>query len=287
MRNTCIGFCAHWSPPDIVRRTERRSFALTAAGLLLRQNSPQSLAAGAEWLTDPFHLALYANLQGSIENGTTTFDRVYGEPFFQWVSRQENSTEADVFNNAMTSISEMCIPAFLEAYDFGSFKKLVDVGGGHGAVLRAILKSYPKLRGVVAEMDAVIPGTRQAITHEGLNSRCEAVACNFFDQVPAGGDGYFMKNIVHDWADAPALKLLGNIRAVIPNHGRLILAECVLDDSPAPHPGKLLDIEMIAFVGGKERTAGEFRQLLLQAGFFLKRVIPTRSPLSLLEAIPM
>jgi hypothetical protein len=136
-------------------------------------------------------------------------------------------------------------------------------------------------------MESVIPGTVEAIRADGLEARCQAVACNFFEQVPAGGDAYFMKNIVHDWADEPALRLLRNIRASIPNHGRLILAECVLDDGAAPHPGKLLDIEMIAFVGGKERTEGEFRQLLLQAGFALKRVIPTKSPLCLLEAVPI
>jgi len=127
----------------------------------------------------------------------------------------------------------------------------------------------------------------QAIADDGLAARCEAVACNFFDSVPAGGDGYLMKHIVHDWADEAARRLLGNIRAVIPNHGKLILAEAVIDDSPTPHPGKLLDIEMMAFVGGRERTIGEFRKLLASSGFALLRIIPTGSPLSLLEAVPV
>lgn len=274
-------------PAGIVRRVSPRVFGLSGAGLLLRKNAPQSLAAGAEWLTDPLHFKLYSELRGSIESGATTFDRVYGEPFFNWVSRQENANEAAVFNDAMTSFSEMCIAALLDAYNFGPIGRLIDVGGGHGAILRSILKAYPRMHGLIAEMEAVIPQTRTAIAQDGLASRCGAVACDFFAEVPAGGDAYFMKHILHDWADEPASRLLRNIRAVMPKHGRLLLAECVLDDSAAPHPGKLLDIEMIAFVGGKERTASEFRQLLLQSGFVLKRVIPTRSPFSLLEALPL
>ena len=131
----------------------------------------------------------------------------------------------------------------------------------------------------------VDPATR-AIANDGLANRCEAVECNFFDSVPAGGDCYLMKYIVHDWADEPALQLLRNIRAVMPQHGKLLLAEAVLDDTAAPHPGKLLDIEMMIFVGGKERTAEEFRQLLAKAGFTLTQVIPTKSPLCLIEAVP-
>lgn len=273
-------------PAGIVGRTAPRVFALTAAGSLLRKNVPQSLAAGAEWITDPLHFKLYSELRGSIENGDTTFDRVYGEPFFNWVSRQENEQVACVFNNAMTSFSDMCISALLEAYNFGSIGTLIDVGGGHGAILRSILKAYPRMHGVVAEMAAVVPQTRIAIAQDGLASRCQAVECDFFTKVPAGGDAWFMKHIIHDWADEHASRLLRNIRSVMPKHGRLLLAECVLDDSAAPHPGKLLDIEMIAFVGGKERTAGEFSQLLLNSGFILKRVIATRSPFALIEALP-
>jgi hypothetical protein len=239
-----------------------------------------------EWIADPLHLKLYSELKGSVEAGATTFDRVYGEPFFSWLSRPENLVEATVFNNAMTGISEMCIPAFLEAYDFSGFRTVVDVGGGHGALLRAILHKNPVQKGIVAEMPAVIPATKRAISEDRLASRCEASECNFFEAVPAGGDCYLMKHIVHDWADGPALRLLRNIRSVIPGGGKLILAEAVLDNSADPHPGKLLDIEMMAFVGGKERTRFEFLSLLHSAGFELEKIIPTKSPLCLLVARP-
>ena len=271
---------------QIVRRFMGRAFQLTSAGQLLRCDVAGSLAPALEFIADPLHLTLYSHLRRSIETGETTFDAVYGEPFFEWSTRPENADEAAVFNHAMTSISEMCIPAFLDAYPFGAFQKMVDVGGGYGAVLRSVLKEHHGLKGTLAEMPSLLRAADAAIAQDGLADRCTTVACNFFESVPAGGDLYFMKNIVHDWADEPALRLLRNIRAVIPSNGTLLLAEAVLDDSPAPHLGKFIDIEMIAFVGGKERTAEEFRQLLASAGFVLRRIITTKSPLSLVEAVP-
>lgn len=271
---------------QIVSRTAPRSFKLTDAGQLLRKDVAGSMADCIEWIADPLHLKLYSELKGSVEEGKTTFDQVYGEPFFDWLSKSENQAEAKVFNNAMTSISEMCIPAFLQRYDFSSFEKIVDVGGGHGALLRSILRANPAARGVVAEMAAVVPATKIAIAEDRLASRCEAVECNFFEAVPSGGDCYVMKHIVHDWADGAALQLLRNIREAISPNGKLVLAEAVLDDSADPHLGKLLDIEMMAFVGGRERTRSEFQQLLHSAGFVLERIIPTGSPLCLLEARP-
>jgi len=271
----------------IVSRTTASTYRLTEAGQLLRRGVPGSMADCIEWIADPLHLKRYSELNGSVEEGKTTFDQIYGEPFFNWLSKPENQSEAAVFNNAMTSISEMCIPAFLEAYDFGGFKKIVDVGGGHGALLRSILHANPAAQGVVAEMAAVVPATRRAIAEERLANRCDARECNFFEAVPAGGDCYVMKHIVHDWADGAALQLLRNIRTVISKNGKLVLAEAVLNDSADPHPGKLLDIEMMAFVGGKERTRTEFQRLLHSAGFALERIIHTKSPLCLLEARPI
>jgi hypothetical protein len=152
--------------------------------------------------------------------------------------------------------------------------------------LRSILKRHSGLQGVVAEMPSVVPETLLAIASDGLSERCDAVECDFFESVPEGGDAYFMKHILHDWEDSVAVRILRNIRRVIPSDGRLILAECVLDEGAAPHPGKLLDIEMMVFVGGKERTEREFAELLAAGGFRLERVVQTASPLALLEASP-
>ncbi len=272
---------------QIVVRAGAHSVRLGAAGQVLRRDVPGSMAEAVEWISDPLHLTLYSELGRSVKTGEITFDAVYGKPFFNWSTEPQNAEEAAVFNNAMTSISQMCVPAFLEAYPFGSYSRIVDVGGGLGAVLRAILTQHPHVRGTLAEMPSLLPGAEAAIRRDGLSGRCQTVPCNFFESVPDGGDLYFMKNIIHDWADEPALRILRNIRAVIPPSGTLVLAEAVLDDSPASEFAKLLDIEMIAFVGGRERSAEEFRQLLAQAGFALDKIVPTKSPLSLLEAVPV
>ncbi|AFL89526.1 hydroxyneurosporene-O-methyltransferase [Terriglobus roseus DSM 18391] len=270
----------------IVQQTEPYVYTLTPAGMLLRSDAEGSLADTMEWLTDPLHLQAYSHLTTSVVSGTITFDHIYGEPAFQWFSQPENQKEASLFNNAMTGISNMCLPAILEAYDFSSIRNMVDVGGGHGAILRTILKSYPAMQGIVAEMPTVVSDTRLAIASDELSDRCQAVECNFFASVPAGGDAYFMKHIIHDWEDSSAIRILSNIRQVIPSNGRLILAECVVEEGATPHPGKLLDIEMMVFVGGKERTEEEFRDLLAAGGFRLNHIIPTASPISLLEALP-
>ena len=232
---------------QIISRNGARRFALTPAGELLRSDAPGSLAAAVEWLTDSLHFSVYGELLHCVKTGTTAFDSIHGEQFFNWICREKNADEAAVFNNAMSSVSEMCAPAFLEAYDFGAFKRIVDVAGGHGAFLRAVLREHPEVTGTVAEMPSVVPDAKKAIAADGLIERCDAVECDIFSWVPEGCDGYFMKHIVHDWPDEKALVLLRNIRAVIPQHGKLLLAEAVLDDSPAPHPGKLLDIERMTF----------------------------------------
>ncbi len=271
----------------IVSQPEAGKFALTAAGALLRSDANGSLHDIIEFMTDPLHFQLYSGLRSSIETGATTFEHMFGEPFFSWTTHAENADETAVFYRAMTSFSNMCIPAFLEAYDFSAFKVLVDVGAGHGAIIRAVLNAHPSLKGVIADMPSVMAGAREAIARDRLADRCSVEPCDFFVSVPAGGDGYFMKHILHDWADDQAVAILKNIRKVIATNGKLLLGEAVIESGPAPHPGKLIDIEMIAFVGGKERTEPEFRDLLSRGGFKLNRVIPTKSPLSLIEASPV
>jgi hypothetical protein len=182
----------------VVSRNAHHGYELTAGGQLLRRDVAGSLAAAIEWISDPLHLTLYSELGTSVETGETTFDAVYGIPFFDWTTQPENAKEAAVFNDAMTSISDMCTPAFIDAYPFGTFERIVDVGGGHGAVLRSILKQHADTRGTIAEMPSLLPAAKAAIARDGLTHRCDTVACNFFESIPAGGDLYFMKHIIHD-----------------------------------------------------------------------------------------
>jgi len=160
------------------------------------------------------------------------------------------------------------------------------VGGGLGGIVRAILKACPKLRGMITELPEVVEPAKQAIAEDGLTNRCTAVPSDFFKSIPAGADAYFMKHILHDWNDEDATCILKNTRTVIPSNGKLILAETVVPNGPASHPGKLIDIEMLVFLKGKERTEPEWRKLLEGAGFRLNRIVETKSPLNLIEAVP-
>ncbi len=270
----------------IVRESPARSFVLTDAGSLLRTDVPGSMRDIVHYLTDPLHYRVYGSLADSLHAGKTPFDEVHGEPVFKWFARPENREEFEAFHKGMASFSGACIAAFLESYDFTQFETMLDLGGGLGSIIRAILKACPKLKGVIADLPEIIEQARQAIAGDDLSSRCTAVPCDFFKSVPGGADGYFMKHILHDWNDEDAACILKNIRAVIPAHGKLILAEAVVPSDATPHPAKLIDIEMMAFLRGKERTEPEWRTLLQGAGFKLNRVIHTKSPLDLIEALP-
>jgi len=270
----------------LVVEDSSRSFQLTEAGSLLRKDAPGSMRHIVEFMTDPLHSKVYGQVTEAIKAGQVPFERVFGEQFFQWVTRPENQDEATVFHNAMVSFSESCIAAFLEAYDFSQFHTIADVGGGLGGIVRAILKACPKLKGMITELPEVVEPARKAIAEDGLSSRCSAVVSDFFASIPAGADAYFMKHILHDWNDEDATCILKNIRAVIPPLGKLVLAESVVPSDGTPHLFKLIDIEMLVFLRGKERTEPEWRRLLSGAAFRLTRVIETKSPLNLIEALP-
>jgi hypothetical protein len=240
-----------------------------------------------EFMTDAMHYKVYGQLTEAVKAGEVPFERVYGEEYFRWINRPENQDEAELFHKGMVSFSGSCVGAFLEAYDFTQFHTIADVGGGLGGILRAMLKACPKLKGMITELPEVVGPAKQAIAEDGLSNRCTAVASDFFKSIPAGADGYFMKHILHDWNDEGATCILKNIRAVIPSNGKLILAETVVPRGPVPHPGKLIDIEMLVFLKGKERTEPEWRKLLEGAGFRLMRIVETKSPLNLIEAVPV
>ncbi|MBI3406342.1 MAG: methyltransferase, partial [Acidobacteria bacterium] len=193
--------------------------------------------------------------------------------------------ESEVFNRAMTAISEMVIPAVLETYDFSGIETLVDVAGGHGQVLSGILQKYPKMRGVLSDLPHVLEGARPRLRDMGLESRCRFEPCDFFKNVPSGGDAYIMKHIIHDWDDEKAGLILRNIHAAFgAKKGKLILLEALIAADNLPHFGKFVDIEMLAMAGGRERTEAEFRALFERAGFRMTRIVPNKSPICAIEA---
>jgi hypothetical protein len=268
----------------VFAETGSRQFALNPAAELLRKDVPGSLRGMAVFLPDPFHFRTYANLLDSVTTGKPAVDTTVGMPVFEYLAK--NPDYSKVFNDAMTALSAPVIAAALEAYDFGQIGVLVDVAGGHGEVLLSILKKHANVRGVLTDVGHVIDGAKPRIAAAGLADRCQAVPCDFFRAVPEGGDAYIMKHIIHDWDDGRATTILKNIGSAMgAKRGKVILLESVIAAGSAPDFGKFLDIEMLAMPGGRERSADEFRALFAGAGFELTRVVPTKSPLSVVEAV--
>jgi hypothetical protein len=263
--------------------TAPRSFAMTPAAATLR-NVPGSMYDMVLWLTDPLHYRVYAETLHSVTTGAPTAEKTLGMPVFEYLAR--NPELSATFNNAMTGFSGMVVPTVLEAYDFSDIRVLVDVAGGHGGVLTGILRHYPAMRGILADLNHVIAGARSRIASLGLADRCDTVTIDMFASIPAGGDAYIMKHIIHDWDDERAGVILRNIRRVLPANGRVILLDSVVAAGNQPDLAKMIDIEMLLFPGGRERSADEFRALFAANGYELTRIVPTKSPLSVVEARP-
>lgn len=262
-----------------------RCFALTPAGEALRTGTKDSAYAMALWLTDPLHLRVFSELMHTVKTGEITFDHVYGKSAWEYL--HEDPQEAEIFDHAMTWFSGAVVPAVLEAYDFSGIPTLMDVAGGRGALMRAILKQYPEMRGIVIDLERVMQAAKQEPENQALGNRCEFLAADFFAEVPTDADAIIMKSIIHDWDDEQAVRILKNCREALhgKSNAKILLVEAVLNPGDEPHLGKFIDIEMMAFPGGRERTEAEFRSLLSQAGLRLNRVVHTKSPLCVVESI--
>lgn len=266
----------------IFRETEATVFGLTPTAELLVSDHPGSMRDAAVFMGEPWHWSVYGELLHSVTTGKVAWERVHGKEVFPYFL--EHPEEYEVFNRAMTSFSTNALPAIVEAYDFAGVTKLADIAGGHGMLLAGFLKANPQLAGLLFDVPQVIEGAPVLLEKEGVADRVELKTGDFFESVPSGADAYVMKFIIHDWDDDRALKILRNIHQVLPAHGRLLLVEMVVPPGNEPHFSKIQDLEMLVSPGGVERTPDEYRDLLARAGFELRRIIPTKSPLSIVEA---
>jgi hypothetical protein len=254
-----------------------RTFALTP----VRDGPVRWMAL---WIGGEFNFHVYANAMHSIMTGEPAVPLTVGEGAFEHFAK--NPELSKVFNDAMTGFSSVVVPAVLESYDFSGVRTLVDIAGGHGAVLTAILQKHPSMKGILMDLEHVIGGARPKIEAQGLADRVTTTTGDFFKAVPSGGDAYVMKHIIHDWDDEKAALILSNIRNVLPKDGRVILIEAVVRGGQEGAMSKVMDLEMLVMPGGRERTEEEFRALFDRAGFNLTRIVPTNSPLSVIEARP-
>jgi SAM-dependent methyltransferase len=257
-------------------------FGLTALAAPLRTGGP--MRAWAIMLGEGWHWDAWGDLLHSVRTGETAFAHVFGVGMFEYLAAHPESGQ--IFNDAMTSGTKEIVEAFLSAYDFSNFKNVVDVGGGHGILVAGLLKTHPHLRAVIFDRPEVVEGARSLLEAEGVVERGRLVGGDFFEAVPEGGDVYVLKHIIHDWDDDRAGAILRNCRRSMRPQGRVLLLEYVLPAGSEPHPGQIADITMMVMVGGRERTEDEFRELFEQAGLRLTRIIPTESPISVLEGVP-
>jgi len=270
------------SMAGLFTETSPRTFALTPAGELLQTGVPGSVRDLAMFLCDDFHFRMYAETLHAVRTGEPVGAKVVGMPVFEYLKKDPELSAR--FNNAMTNFSASVAPAALKAYDFSGIDVLVDVAGGHGMLLASILERYPEMRGVLFDLDHVVAGAT-VFDALGVRNRVATKSGDFFTAVPAGGDAYLMKHIIHDWNDEGAGVILRNIRTALagkPN-GRLILLEAVVKPGNEPDLNKLIDLEMLLLPGGRERTESEFAALFSAHGFQLTRVVPTESPLAVIE----
>lgn len=258
-------------------------FSLTPLAEPLRSDAPDSLRAyaimtGSEWFYNT-----RAQLPYSIRNGEPAFEHLHGKSVFEYLA--ENPAAAKIFDDGKTSLSKREGAAVIGAYDFSGMTRLVDVGGGHGALLSTILEKYPQMKGVLFDTPPLIEGAKKAIEEQGLAGRCELVAGDFFRSVPQGGDAYIMKSILHDWDDERAVTILRNCRAAMEEGGKILVVETVLPEGNAPSLGKLNDLIMLVFLRGLERTEAGWHSLVDRAGLRIARLVPTPSHLHVIECV--
>ena len=260
-------------------------FGLTPLSETLRTDAPGSLRAFATVELGEEHYPAWGELLSSVKTGEIAFDKHCGVPIWEFFAK--NPENARTFDDAMTNVSLAIKDAILASYDATTIRKLTDIAGGHGSLLAAILKSNPEMKGVLFDLPGVTEGARKRIEAEGLSDRCEVIAGSFFESVPEGADAYIMKWIIHDWDDERSIAIFKNIRRAIAEGGKLLLVEAVVPPGSEPHFSKFIDLNMLVMTGGRERTEEEYRRLLEAGGFKLTKVIPTDSPMSIIEAAPM
>ncbi|MEV6950335.1 methyltransferase [Streptomyces sp. NPDC051183] len=260
---------------------ERGGFRLEEDGQPLRTDVPGSQHAGVVMITDPMFARSAPGLQDTLHTGQPSFDLVYGMPFFEHLLKSPE--DRATFDAGMAAFSGAEDELVAQGYAFPEGARVIDVGGGRGGLLGAVLDRQPSLSGVLFDQSATV--AEHLLDRPGLAGRWRTESGDFFTAVPSGGDFYVLKHILHDWNDEDCLRILGSIRRAAEPGARLLVVDSVLPGNSAPHPALELDIVMLMALKGRERTAAEFGTLLDRAGFRLQRILPTPALPSIVEAV--
>lgn len=255
----------------VFAETTEHTFTLTPLAELLRQDHSYSVRAQALFLGGGPYRA-WADLLHTVMTGETAFDHVFGAHHFAYLAEHPDASAE--FNASMSASSRRAATAVVAAYDFSLAHTVVDIGGGHGTLLAAVLWANPELHGILFDEEHVVAGATSLLEAAGVADRCERVGGNFFKTAPASADLYMMRHILHDWDDERCVAILGAcVQAMAPG-GKVLAIESVIAPGNDPSPAKFLDLQMLVMNGGRERTAEEYRQLYTASGLTLTRIIP-------------
>jgi hypothetical protein len=262
---------------------EEKRFALTEIGDCLREDSPTSARPSTIMLTEIFYSS-WGNFLHSLQTGQPAFEEQTGQPLFEYLAK--NSDKAAVFDAAMVSYMSEESEAIATTYNWPSAGKIMDVGGGSGGLIRAVLAKEPQLSGAIFDLPEVIDRNQELYEADNVLSKCEFHPGDFFSSISEGADIYMFRNIIHDWDDERSINILKNCERACRTRGKVLLLEYVIPEGNIPFAGKWLDLMMLVGPGGQERTEEEYRVLLESAGLEVTNIIPTSTEMSIIEAQP-
>ncbi|GAA6620723.1 methyltransferase [Scytonema sp. NUACC26] len=265
----------------IFAEIQPRCFELTPLADCLQSNVPGSIRDMAIFRGEEHYYKSWGDLMYSLQTGKSAFEYLYNMDLFEY--NEQNPLQGEIFDRAMTSSKDE-YTEFLKAYDFSSIGTLVDVGGGKGSFLSAVLEANPTMTGILFDQPEVIDRAKNS--HQFLNNRCQLVGGSFFEGIPEGGDAYVLKHIIQDWDDRRSCAILRNCYQAMGKYARLLVIDFVLPPANEPSESKFIDVNMLVMCpGGCIRTEAEFRELFKSVGFKLNKVIPTQSEVSILEGV--
>jgi SAM-dependent methyltransferase len=226
----------------------------------------------------------FEHILHTVRTGQPGFDAAHGMPLFEFLA--QHPSDASVFDAAMLERTAAFAPSVAAGYDFSEIRTVVDVGGGRGNLLAAILRGHGHLQGTLFELPAVAAGAKATLDAAGVTDRCKVVAGDFFHAVPADADCYVLANVLHDWHDTKAAEILASCRNAMTKHGRVLIIERLIPDNPAEAlPVLLSDINMLVLTGGQERTNDEYSELLKASGLKLGSIQPVAFPYGVIEGL--
>ena len=263
---------------DIFKELKNRHFCQTALSATLMENQ---LGHFISIHLKPLQFRMFGEIMYSLKTGKPSLELFMDSPLFEELGN--SAVQNEDFNKAMTSSSAMQAAALLPVFPFKKFEKIIDIGGGHGFFLASVLSRNKQISGLVFDLPHVVGSSADLFEKYGIADRAESIGGSFFEFVPGGGSLYILKNILHDWNDDDCLKILSCVNKAMPEDSSLLVIETVIEENNLPSFGKMTDLLMMLGAGGKERSKKEFIELMSDAGFSLKKIYETISPLKIME----